>query len=589
MAREELIGQAVERLWTTFSSQRDRSGWANKLKGAGYMKWRNDYEGTEVPEFSLHDDTAVDSFDTYVDGFVGHIMPQDDDWLKVMPRVRWERSRKDREYAGFGALLDEDGSMKVMDTLTDIVLMEFGDSDFYNPIRTFFKDAEVFGIAYLLVEENPDGGVLYTEMDPQECCVAEDPRGNVDVFVRHWRVSPVDAVRTWRDARLSRCWETVRRGGEAEEATVEVYEAILPSDYIHDPKTGEVIQLNGGDARKVAHVVWIPMEQELVVEGSFDEMPVLVYSPVKVSKRSPYGTGIVYRNLEEIVNLDDDMNLKRVLFKKNVNPPMVVHNSLRGNYSSKSGAVVFTGDINNQTAKPLFVEGGSNNYQAIVNDIEEAKNRIRQLMNADLFRTLMASTDSRKTAYEVSELKNEAVTLLSMKIGAFVKRVIEPAVKRTLKIKIRRGEVSVNDQNSIQSACDYIDNCTILMNSVFIRKVQGYLRYQGLVSGLQFLGAYAQLEQTQSVKVLEMDKFLRSGLYGAGFPAYCIKEKRKLEEERNADAEMQRRMMEAQMNEQNAKAFSNTGRGMQSLNSAGVTEEQLEQGAQYGGGYGAQQ
>lgn len=572
---DEKVGLALERLYSELSSQRAKSGWEKKLKCAGYMKYRDDYEGTSVERVKTYDSTALECLDTYVDGFIGYLMPQDDDWFKLMPRRGVNESARDKEYGGFAPLMDEDGTMRLMDALTDTALMEFSTSCLYEPIKTMYKDSEVFGNGYIYVDDGGNGEVLYREIDPQECVVAEDAKRNVDVFLRKFRMAPIDIVREYKSARVEKCWERVRKNSSSETADVEVYEAILPKDYLYDSDSGEPIGVNGSDNRKVVHLVWIPLEREIVLEGAFNEMPVYTYSPYKDTDRTPYGKGIVNLYIEEIALLNDMKNMKQILFKRNVNPPMLVHQSLQGQYSSKAGAVVYTADVSSQTATPLFKEGASNNYQAILNDIAEEQAHIRTLMNADLFRTLMGSTDSRKTAYEVSELKNEALTLLSMKVGNFARRVIEPIVKRTLKIKIRSGVISLPDGIRASDMCAYIDTCTVMLNSVFVRKLQGYLRYQGLVSGFNFIGACAQLEQTQAYQILESDSVIRSGLYASGFPAYGIKEKGKLEKEREEQARMQQQMMQAQMQESQSKSVANLGKGLNSIANSGISEEEL--------------
>lgn len=584
MGRTERLGLAIERLFDELEAQKKASNWDRKLKCAGYMHHRDDYEGTTVPSTKTHDATAVECLGTFMDGFVGYLMPQDDEWFKLMPRKRFSGGKADKEYGGFGALMDEDGVMELMDELTDVALNELYASSFYDSAKMTATDGEVFGNGFIYVGDDPEGGCFYEEIDPQECVIAENSRKVMDVFLRKFRKSPIDIVRDYPDATLEHCWERVRKGATPEIADVDIYEAILPNDYLYDNETQERFSINGGDARKVSHIVWIPLEREIVKEGSFNEMPIFTYAPIRDNSKTPYGKGMVNKYIEEIVLLDKMINLKHVQFEKNVNPPTLVHQSLQGNYSTKAGAQIYTADLATQGAQPLFKEGASNNYGAMVQDIQEQKDHIRQLMNADLFRTLMASTDSRKTAYEVSELKNEAVTLLSMKVGTFAHNVVEPIIKRTLKIKIRKGEINIPMGLKVEQACAFVDSCTVMLNSVFVRRLQGYLRYQGLVAGIQFIGAFAQFEQTQSAQVLNMDAFLRSGLYGSGFPAYCIKDAKTLKKERKEAEQMAQQMAQAQMQEQNAKSFSNMGRGMQAMQSAGVDVDQA-----MGGGYGQQQ
>jgi uncharacterized protein (UPF0335 family) len=571
MARVDTIGTAIERLWDSLKSERTASGWERKLKGAGYVKHRINYRGTKVPAVAVYDSTAVSCFQTYCDGFIGYTIPEDDNWFYMLPWRRVGQGKK--EYGGYGDLVENDDLMAFMERLSDVALREMSRCGAYTALKKQYTDSQGLGIGYACVY-NKNDRLLFKELDPQEVCISENEWGEVEVFVRHYLANAVDLTRRFPKAELKHCWQRVKKTSNGEVNDVEVYEAIVPWDYLYEPSTGEQIKI--GDGKDFGHIVYVPMEREIVEEDSFYEMPVVAYSPYRDTEKSPYGDGMVSKYLEEIVRLNDMQNKKSVLFNKTVNPPMLVHQSLEGNYSGKSGAIVYSGDLSTQTATPLYAPT-SNSYTAIVTDITEAKQNLRTLMNADLFRTLMSSTDSRKTAYEVSELKNEAVTLLSMQVGDYAKRVLEPMVKRVLRIKIREQKMDLPRGMNTSTALEIVDGSTVVLNSVFVRRLQAYLRNQGLVSGLQFIATVAQVEQTQSMQVVDKDAVLRAGLFGVGFPAYAIRKVAEVKKEREAQAKAQNAMAQSEMNANNAKAYSNYGRGAQSAKSAGMDEQQLAQ------------
>ncbi len=580
MAREDVIGSAIERLWNSLKAERTASNWERKLKGAGYVKHRIGYRGTSVPETKVYDSTAISCFQTYCDGFIGYTIPEDDNWFYMLPWARVGQSKK--EYGGYGDLVEDDEIMSFMERLSDVALREMSRCGAYTALKKQYTDSQALGIGYACVYEKGEK-LLFKELDPQEVCISENEWGEVEVFVRHYWTNAVDLTRRFSKAELKHSWQRVKKTQNGEANDIEVYEAVVPWDYMYEPATGEQIRI--GDGKDFGHLVYVPMEREIVEEDSFYEMPVVAYSPFRDTEKSPYGDGMVSKYLEEIVRLNDMQNKKSVLFNKTVNPPMLVHQSLEGNYSGKSGAIVYSGDLSTQRAEPMYAPT-SNSYTAIVTDITEAKQNLRTLMNADLFRTLMSSTDSRKTAYEVSELKNEAVTLLSMQVGDYAKRVLEPLVKRVLKIKIREQRIDLPRGFKVSDGLECVDRCTVVLNSVFIRRLQAYLRNQGLVSGLQFIATVAQIEQTQSLQVVDKDAVLRAGLFGVGFPAYAIRKVADVKKEREAQAKAQNAMAQSEMNANNAKAYSNYGRGAQSAKSAGLNEEQLAQlmGGQSGTG-----
>ena len=562
MENSRKVGAALSRLYGDLEAVREGSGWETRLKCAGYMKHRSGYAGTSVPNIVTHEDMSRSYFDTFTDGFIGYLMPHDDTWFSMVPSVSFDERK---EYGGFGSMMRDrkaDDMLRVGDDVVQMVLDRFAEGNMYECARIVCKDGETFGKGFMYIEDRGDGKVSYMDIDPQEVVCSENRYGEMEVFIRKFLKSPAELVSEFPDASMPLIRQRFRSGTDVYNPDVEVMEAIIRKKSFVDPETGLPFPVDEKDAREFCHIVYVVPEMEVVLEGSFSEMPVVAYTPERDNSMSPWGKGLVGRCIEEIVTLDVMRNLKMIGYEKNANPPMMVHESLHGAFSTKAGARNYTNDISAQTAVPLFKEGASNNYQAMVNDIQDARDQIRQLMNADLFRTLMSSTDSRKTAYEVSELKNEAVTLLSMKVGGFERSVIQPMVRRTIRIMLGNMESEVYPGVPNRKLADYVCTFRVMLNSVFVRRLQGYIKYQGLVSGIQFIGAWGQVEQTKASMVVDSDVLLRSGLFGAGFPAYCIKTMEDLEKDRDAQKRMSDQMMQAQLNEQNSKAMKNMASSM---------------------------
>ena len=83
--REARIGSAIEALWGELSSIREGANWKNKLLTCSYMHHRDDYEGTLVERRVIYDTSAIQYLETFLDGFIGYMMPMDDTWLSLLP------------------------------------------------------------------------------------------------------------------------------------------------------------------------------------------------------------------------------------------------------------------------------------------------------------------------------------------------------------------------------------------------------------------------------------------------------------------------------------------------------------------------
>ena len=84
------------------------------------------------------------------------------------------------------------------------------------------------------------------------------------------------------------------------------------------------------------------------------------------------------------------------------------------------------------------------------------------------------------------------------------------------------------------------------------------------------MAAFAELSQTRVSEVVDVDKAVRGGLMAVGFPQYAIRTSQEIKQIRDAEKKAAEEARQAQLSEIKAKALSNTGRGMQAMNSSGI-------------------
>ena len=558
--REKAVGSAIEALWSRLEGIRNDANWEEKLRAASYLHHRDDYEGTQVEKRTTYDSSAEEYLTTFHDGFVGYLMPQDDTWLSLIPEsaVYSSESRaKRREYADIEALDGVDGLLQYSEKLVSAGLSEYADSNYYEMASMALWDWMIFGTLFAMAVDDPrEQSTSYLAFDPQEVCVAENHRGKVDVFVRKFRMDARDIVRAYPEARLKNIRGIVEAGG-GERTAIEMYEAILPEGYLWIKGENVIV----GDGRPFAHVIWCPLASEIVSESGYDEFPVAVASYERTNSVTPYGRSLAEKNLGDIIDLDDMGRSRMVQRQKNENPPMAVPYSLQGQYSSRPGARNMVPDVN-QRPVPIY-EGFD--YSKLVNDIEEKKASLRASLKADLFRTVMGSTDSRKTAYEVSERKNEAMTLLMVSIGSLKKEFIDPIFFRTLKIMNEQGRApSIDKAYSTmrnitakrRDFASFLGACRIELSSVFVQRVSAYLQYSGLMAGLNVITAASQVFPTMRFQIDEA-KYARYLLYGTSVPKAVIRSKKEAERAAAEYARLQMLQLQSQYNVQNSQAVKN--------------------------------
>ena len=538
-------GNAIERLWSELERVRSGANWEQKLLAASYVHHRDGYEGSHVRRRETHDSSAVDYLNTFLSGFVGYMMPQDDVWAELVPMASVGKGREAR-YMDISELDAEPGVLEFGEKCVGAVMMVYGNAGYYPEVRMAAKDYLVMGTGYLMACDGGErGGVYYRSFDPQEVCIAEDEKRRVNVFVRRFTMDARDVVRAYPGKE----WRNLRaaiKSGDGEKSRCECYEAIFPRGYLEGREDG-LIGFDDGVGAYV-HVMYVKEEGELAFEGEYEEFPVACIRRNRDNVKTPYGIGLVEECLPVIIELDDMGRLRQVMRQKNADPPMVVPYQLEGSFSTRPGYRNYVSDM---AQRPMPVVDQYNASEMLA-DIQDLRDQLRSLMGADLFRTVMASTDSRKTAYEVSERKNEAMTLLQMQIGTFKMEGVEPVFRRTLLLLWRKGVIRTDGEKGLRgrngeafSFTRFVASCSLELNSVFVRRVEAYLQYQQNLQVLQIMGTLQQIMPSAMLNVKE-NQWTRDILYGAGMPKRDVRPLKEVEKKQAEWAKQQQDAVNAE-------------------------------------------
>ena len=545
--REERIGKAIERKYWELDSIKRRSNWGRKLVASSYMHHRDSYEGTEVEERRTYDSNPRVYMLKYESGLCGYLTPQDDEWAVLVPK------------AGIGrgvvrdSLAVEKAEREALEAITGMVFEGMVDSNFYQALYTASLDRDILGIGYMHVidgYDSGDRGLVFKCVDPQECVVADDYLGRTEAYIRRFRASSEDLVRRYgRTGKLEGLSERVAKSGSASEPVVECYEAIVPSGYLYDQEQGVAI-----DGKKAfVHFLWVPSERAMLEESGFDEMPVAVTRRNYDSEKMPYGVSLAEDCLEEVVKLNDLANQRQAIVQQVARPAMWIPNTLRGRYNGKPGGENYAPS---GTDKPTPIYTNLD-ISSILSDIQDLRQTLRGLIPVDLFETIMGSTDSRKTATEVSMKKNEAMILLAFQIGTIKRDCLEPVFKRCARIMVKHmGLGQENAEAQRRYLYDLIDRSRLELNSVFIRRLNAYLANVG---DDDVVGSLMNIYQIypQAIDTVKLDEFVSKWLLGKGLLSSLMASKEEIQKSREARAEIQRQQLQAQTNEQNSKAMLN--------------------------------
>lgn len=539
--RDAVIGGVVVRAYEELRGRRERASWSEKLEACAYVRHRDCYAGSGVPEVRLYTSSPELYFGKYVSGMVGYLFPRSQNWCKWAPEV------------GFGGVEMSDGHAMVLDESTAKVLEAFDSmtftalsrSNFYSEVKHMMNDWAAMGVGCLSVFD--DGSVLpvYRSEDPQSFVIDDDERHWVECYIRKFEMSPSRCLRVYgKGAELRYTRQMARADSKASETGVVLYEAVFERGYFMDPETYGPMEFKGHG--KYVHLIYSETDVEVLMERGYEELPMAVPCRNRDSEKCFYGHGLAEDCLPDMRMLNDAENRKQIALQKISDPPMVVPYSMEGVFSSKPRAVNYTADV---AQRPMPMQA-IQDYSGIVADVAEREEKLKYKMDVTLFETVMSSNDTRKTATEVTMKENKSILLLALNIDNLLQEMVEPVLKRTLKIIIRNGSLESGQK---QAFLKLVDTLHIEMNSVFVKRLNAYIQAEGLAGSLQYLQLLASIAPN-SIQAIDTDKYARLLLSSCGLPSFLFKGEKELQAEREQMAEMQRMQLESQLGQANAKA-----------------------------------
>ena len=562
------IGNLLESLYFTLLAKRTSANWQEKLTTCSYLHIRDNYKGTLVPKRITNDSSSKQYFNTYRDGMYGYIMPSDQIWTRLLPFGDFRGSQEGGRRYTYGTesfnQVDQNGeALKILERMNRAVLQELLASNYYKEMFIAFTDLFATGTCYVSIQENPDTGKMHFRcLDPQEVVISENSFGDVDVYVRRMEIDAIDLVRMFPNAKLEKAREAVRGGiATAEFSKFHYMEAFLPKEYLYSSATREPIDL--GIDGKWAYVVYVQEEDELVEARGMNDRFIFSARLDKSNDKSPYGTGLAESVLDDIVKLDDGEKNLMMISQRVANPPVTIPSVLKGKFSSKPGKENVVPDM---SQKPEILDFVSSNVTVFLQKLQEQRQLVRNLLKADLFTTVMSSTDSRKTAYEVSERKNEALTLLSLQIASLNREFITPVYKKTLKHVIRKRasleDMVRRDFSQIDRLID--ENLEVGLDSVFVRRLQSYLNSQGTINAVNNIAGVMNITP-ESMLNFDWDSIVRKLAVGNGLDAEDLVAYGKVRQMKSQIANRQNEIQQNEAMAQQSKAAADSAKALQSL------------------------
>lgn len=479
----------------------------------------------------LYDSTAIHANTLLAASLQGTLTSASLPWFHL--RVRNEDLNNDREVQVW------------LEDCRNRMLKAFNSSNFNTEVHEFYLDICSIGTACLETEET-ENGFTFRTLHISEYFISEDHKGKIDTLYRKFKYTARQAKQKWGDAVGTKVQEAFENNPDKK---FEFIHCVMPSEEYHGKRQNKLPWVS----------IYISKDDKNIVqEGGYNEMPYLVTRWSKASGEE-YGRSPAYNALPDIKTLNKAVELGLKAWAKAIDPPMLVEDDgVIGRVKTTPAGitVVRRGDA----IKPL-----NTNARFDVSDMKETELRsaIKQAFFSD---QLELQQGPQMTATEVQVRYELMQRLLGPTLGRFQTEFLNPLIERCFSILERTGMLS-EAPSSIEGQNIDIEYVGPLARSQRMEEATAVERLYEMA---------AQLVQItpEIMDNIDHDAAIRSRAELLGVPKTILRDKDKVEQDRQARMQQQQEMEQMQ---QAQMAAQSVGQALPAVQNAAenMTEEDM--------------
>lgn len=341
-----------------------------------------------------------------------------------------------------------------LDDCTQAIRDTLARSNFYTALPVFYHDRHLFGVAALSCEEDPTDVIRFYVRPCGTYAVSIGARGRADALWYSYEASASDLVDRFGDSTgLPADVRARASGGSADK--MHVVNVLVEAN--PKAKRGAV----NSKERPFRVVQWLEGTAEaghgcLYEEGVY-EFPTFV-GRWNATGNLPYCPSPAINALGDIAQLQYLESEKLRLIDLISKPPLAAPEHLRNKGASLTpGSMVYVTPLQTQQQVTPIYTPSHGALQQVMAEIATVENRVKAAFFADLFRMLDYLDDRQRTAYEISERKEEKIAMLGPQLESLTDEVLDPVIERVYAILDRLGRLPMPPDalNNIEVKVEY--------------------------------------------------------------------------------------------------------------------------------------
>jgi hypothetical protein len=351
-------------------------------------------------------------------------------------------------------------------------------SNLYSVLPNIYRELADYGTAVLWTEDDDDQIVRYYPLTVGTYWIATDHRRDVDTLYREIRMTVRQVVQKWGEAAVSD--DTLAKYKNCSfEDVIDVAHMVCPND---DREWGKVDSKN----KAWASCYWECGKgaRGFLSESGYDTKPFMA-PRWDVLGEDIYGSSCGMDAIGDAKTLQVREKQFAMAVDKHVDPQLQGPAELRNaGVSSLPGSVTFVNSMATGGAGLRPVYEVKPDYQGALLDKQDIISRIRASYYADLFLMISQPNDPNRTAYEVSQIKEEKLLALGPVIERLNTELLDPLIDRTFAIMLDHDLIPVppEELQGVALKIDYISILAQAQKELMTGSIERFAQFVGLMA-----------------------------------------------------------------------------------------------------------
>ncbi|MGE7139147.1 portal protein [Luteibacter sp. NPDC031894] len=406
-------------------------------------------------------------------------------------------------------------------------------SNIYSVLPNIYRELADYGTAALWAEPDDEQIIRFYPLTVGTYWIATDHRRDVDTLYREIRMTVRQVVDKWGEDKLSPDLKSKYLAGNRD-ATVDIAHMVCPNT---EREYGKADSKN----KPWSSCYWECGKgaEGFLSESGFDTKPFMA-PRWDVLGEDIYGSSCGMDAIGDAKTLQVREKQFAMAVDKHVDPQLQGPAELKNaSISTLPGSVTFVNNLATGGAGLRPVYEVKPDYQGALIDKKDIIKRIRDAYYADLFLMISQPDAPNRTAYEVSQIREEKLMALGPVVERLNTELLDPLIDRTFGVMLDRGLIP-EPPEELQGVALKIDYISILAQAQKVLMTGSIERY------VQFIAVLAKFNPAALDK---LDTDQAADEYGAdlGVPPAIVVSDDRVAELRQARQQQQQMQQAAAM------------------------------------------